>query len=230
VRGRSLVAGLSRCDNAIVRDLARRLAIGILLLLLLALGVVAVFTHGTIKAGLAGVGVVVSLVAVVCIIVLERPPPPRRVPRAFPVAASSEDTSETYGDERAVALDLGVRWDPERPDAWFVQRDGEAALILRPEPEDADRRLVVLVWAPCTAARVGPPDAASRHEHPLYERGLRECAWAAEVRESTRIANGDRHFVILTTEQTIEVVAPDIIVHRIERIRLTASSSDEARL
>jgi hypothetical protein len=35
--------------------------------------------------------------------------------------------------------------------------------------------------------------------------------------------------VILTKEETIEVVAPDVTVHRVDRLRLVASSADDAR-
>jgi hypothetical protein len=228
-----LSAGVRRCDNATVRDRARSLAIGIALTPLTVLGLVAVFTHGTVEVVLAGVGLALSTIAVVSIYVLERPLPRRSPQRAIGMESGAIGTESASGDtapnEHAVDLDLGVRWDRESSDAWFIHRDGGAALILKPDRDDADRRLVVLVWAPCTAARVGPPNADTRHEHRLYFRGLRECAWAAEVRESSWIADGQRHFVIVTKEETIEVVAPDVVVHRVDRVRLAASSGDEAR-
>jgi hypothetical protein len=214
------------CDNASVRNRARSLAIGVALTPLALFGLVAVYTHGSVQVVSASLAVGLFAVAVLVIYFLERPRS-RGSPRASDVDARGE---------HAVELDVGVRWEREHPDAWFAHRDGGALLVLMPHSDDADRRLVVLVWAPCAAARVGPPDAAARSEHRLFSRGLSESAWVAEVRESSWIADlerdasagGLRHFIVLMNEETIEVAAPDIVVHRIESIRLAAASPTDA--
>ena len=196
-----------------MRNRASSLAIGIALAPLGLFGLVAVYTHGSVQAVSAGLAVGLFAIAVVVIYLLERPRPRR--------SARAAGTTEP-----AVEVDAGVRWDRADPEAWFVQRDGGAALILKPHADDQDRRLVVLVWSPCTAARVGPV------------RVVREDEWIAEVQKSRWIldlergasARDLRHYVVLTNAQTIEVAAPGIAVQRVESIRLAAAAPvDDAR-
>jgi hypothetical protein len=198
-----------------VRNRARSLAIGIALAPLALFGLVAVYTHGTVQIVCASLAVGLFALAVVVIYLLERPR-----------SQQSRRASSAPATELVVDLDLGVRWDRDRPDAWLVQRDGGALLILKPEGRDQDRRLVVLVWTPCTAARVGPAAAPTGDDR-----------WVAEVKPSNWIVDlgGDplgndlRHFVVSTNEETIEVVAAGVVVHRVDRIRLAAdSAADEA--
>jgi hypothetical protein len=189
-----------------VRNRARSLAIGIALTPLALFGLVAVYTHGSVQAVSAVLAVGLFAIAVLLIYIVERPS--RRASRTV-------STTEV-----AVELDGDVRWDRDDPDAWFVQRDGGAALIVKPHAGDSDRRLVVLVWTPCLGARVGPADAT------------RVNAWVAEVQKSRWIADLERdaparelrHFVVRTSAQTIEVAAPRMVVRRVESIRLTATA------
>ena len=216
-----------------MRDRARSLAIGIALTPLTVLGLIAVFTHGTVEVVLASIGFGLSALAVIGIYVLERTQPR---PSARRQARAASTARRERSPERAVALDVGVRWDRDRPNARLIQRDGDAALILQPCADDKDRRLVVLFWTACAGVRVGPPDAETRFDHRLYTRGLRGCEWAAEVRRSTWVAEVAhikpelrdlRHFVILTKEETVEVVAPTMVVRRVDRIGFAAASADE---
>jgi hypothetical protein len=189
-----------------VRNRARSLAIGIALTPLALFGLVAVYTHGSVQAVSAGLAVGLFAIAVLLIYLVERPS--RRASR----------TASTT--ELEVELDGNVHWDRDDPDAWFVQRDGGAALIVKPHPDDEDRRLVVLVWTPCRSARVGSVDAT------------RVNGWVAEVQKSRWIADLERdaperelrHFVVRTSAQTIEVAAPRVVVRRVESIRLAASA------
>jgi hypothetical protein len=193
-----------------VRNRTRSLAIGIALAPLGGFGLVAVYTHGLVQLVCACLAVGLFLIAVFGIYLLERPRP-RRTSRS------------TRG---STDLGSGVRWDREHPDAWFVQRDGGAALILQPHADDKDRRLVVLVWTPCTAVRVGPPNAQSGNER----------EWVGEVRPSSWVGDLDatttdlRHFVVRTNAETIEVVAPDLVVRRVDKLHLTAAAAaDDAQ-
>jgi hypothetical protein len=196
-----------------VQNRARSLAIGIALAPLAMFGLVAVYAHGSVQIICGSLAVGLFAIAVVVIYLIERPRPQR--------SARTPGTTEL-----AVELDIDVRWDQEDPDTWFVQRDGGAALILKPHADDADRRLVVLVWAPCLGARVGPRD------------GRREYEWIAEVQKSRWIVDLDhdgsaselRHFVVLTNALTIEVAAANVVVQRVESIRLAASAdADDAK-
>lgn len=200
--------------------------IGIALTPVTVLGSVALYGRGTAAVVLAILGLVLSSAAVGGIYFLERPLPRRSAQHVIEPEPSVRDGA--HANDHAVDLDLGVRWDRDSPETWFVHRDGDAALILKPDLDDEDRRLVVLVWALCTASSVGPPNADTRQGHRRYLHGLRECAWAAEIPESSWTAPGERHFVILTKKETIEVVAPNVVVHRVDRLRLEASSGDEA--
>jgi hypothetical protein len=145
--------------------------------------------------------------------------------------------------ERVVDLELGVVWDPNAPDAVLVAQDlGAAALALRADIDDADDRWVVLRWPSARAAVMEPPNDEAISGHRLYRQGLDRVRWAGEVLESEWIATlewmnrvhpyhrpemfeGLRHFVILTKEAAVEVVAPSQEILRVE-----ATSAAQAAL
>jgi hypothetical protein len=145
--------------------------------------------------------------------------------------------------ERVVDLDLGVRWNPGAPDAVLIAEDlGSAVLALRAHPSDTDPRWVLLRWNSSRAASIQGPNDEAISGHRLYRNGLDSVRWAGEVIDSRWIATleemnrvhpnhrperfaGLRHFVILTKERVIEVVAPSI-----EVLRTEATSPLEAAL
>lgn len=125
--------------------------------------------------------------------------------------------------EQVVPYDTGVQWDPNAPDAVLVQSDGgNAALALNAHPDDEDRRTVVLAWTGCVAALMSPPNDEVIHRHRLYLCGLREILWAGVVQESRWAASfepmqarpPEKHFVVLTKEATVEVLALRVSVLR----------------
>jgi hypothetical protein len=123
-------------------------------------------------------------------------------------------------------VDFGVRWEPNAPDAVLATDDrGGAALALRAHFDDPDQRTVVLRWNHCLGVVDGPYNDEALHLHPLYESGLRDVLWAAEVRgsqwlESIRLAvapnafAGLRHFLLPLKERTVEVAARDLEISR----------------
>jgi hypothetical protein len=130
-----------------------------------------------------------------------------------------------------VAIDLGVRWEPNAPDEMLIQNESDAWLILAPHFEDPDLDPVVLRWIHCWGALLGPPNDEARSGHPLWNRGLQSCLWAGEVIHSRWIADlearnrvhprhdpmqfqGLRHFVLLLHDSTFETIARDVEVTR----------------
>jgi hypothetical protein len=134
--------------------------------------------------------------------------------------------------EAAVPVDLGTRWEPNAPDAKIWQSDGVALLILLPHFDDRDQRLVAIRWTACAGVMVSGPNDEARNGHRLYAKGLRECLWAAEVRDSAWIVELARinsvhplhrpdrfdrlhHWILLIKESTVEVVADSVRVERL---------------
>jgi hypothetical protein len=105
-----------------------------------------------------------------------------------------------------------------------------AALAQRSHPDDPDQRCVVLRWDLVVHAQMGPPNDEARHLHRLYDVGLRELLWIGIVRESEMVSElrpmwkgvGDggqlhpMHYVVLSKECVVEVIAADIELFRIE--------------
>lgn len=138
--------------------------------------------------------------------------------------------------EHVVPLDLGVIWEPNAPEATLLADDsGNAVLAQRAHFDDPDQRCVVLRFDGVLHAQLGSPNDEARHTHRLYEHGLRELSWAGVVHDSSKV-DGLRsswsrttigpdgtslrllplHFVILSKECVVEVLAEDVDVERVE--------------
>ncbi|MFZ2502753.1 MAG: hypothetical protein WAW88_08805 [Nocardioides sp.] len=136
--------------------------------------------------------------------------------------------------ERVVPYDLTpdieFGWEPNAPDAVLVSDDfGRAALAQKAHPDDPDQRCVVLRWEMVILAQLTPPNDEGRHEHRLYDDGLRDLLWIGVVRESQLVEQlksswpraGDRrgvpiHYAVVSKECVVEVVAMDVEVFRID--------------
>jgi hypothetical protein len=136
--------------------------------------------------------------------------------------------------EHVAPLHLGVMWNPNAPDAVLVSTDdGRAALAMNAHPSDEDQRVVVLVWSGCHAAVMAPPNDEARDQHRLFGIGLRELLWAGEVEGSQWAATVDplkarppgTHFVVLTKEATVEVLARALTVRRLPGSTRDAAAS-----
>ena len=133
--------------------------------------------------------------------------------------------------ERVRELDIGVCWEPNVPEAVLTVDSGRAVLVMNPHFDDADRRLVVLDWKVSVYASMGYPNDEGIHEHRLYDRGLKGVLWSGVVEDSQLVDGlmkhrakwpegstaGVRdlvHYIVLTKEDTIEVVAEGLTVRR----------------
>ncbi len=125
--------------------------------------------------------------------------------------------------ERVVPLELGVRWEPNVPEASLLVTDTNAArLRLRPHRDDADASLVVLAWSGVQAARFGPYNDEGLRHHRLYDYGLARLTWAGEVLDSRWLAEVARavfrppghHFIVPTKEALVELLADTFSVER----------------
>lgn len=127
---------------------------------------------------------------------------------------------------RVRPIDLGVRWEPNAPSSvFFAGAFGKAELWLLPHFDDPDQSWVVLSWTHFGGARLMPHNDEARHLHPLYHCGLSEVLWAGEafdtewldeVKAAIFLGNRPplRHFIVLTKENTLEVVATGVEVER----------------
>jgi hypothetical protein len=126
-------------------------------------------------------------------------------------------------------LHLGVplRWEPNAPDAFLVSDDmGRGALAQRAHPDDPDQRCVVLRWDAVSYALMSPPNDEARHQHRLYEAGLKDVDWLGIVRDSSlvermRPMSSDfvlvpLHYVVASKECVVEVLAENVDMLRID--------------
>jgi hypothetical protein len=127
--------------------------------------------------------------------------------------------------ERVIAVDLGITWDPNVPEAQLTATDnGETWLSLLARDDDADQRPVTLLWRGSVATRMEPPNDEAAEGHRLYDAGLRDVVWVGEVLDSNLVIElerlnrvhprrdaaryaGLRHWVVPLKECTVEVVA-----------------------
>ena len=128
------------------------------------------------------------------------------------------------------AIEAFVGWDPNTPDAVLQCDDfARAALALRPHPDDTDQRCVVLRWDMVLLATMGPPNGEGLEHHRLYNKGLSGITWIGLVRQSDlvselrpmwmSVASDLRmmpvHYVVLTKQCVVEVLAADEEVFRL---------------
>ena len=87
--------------------------------------------------------------------------------------------------EQVVALELGVKWDPNAPEALLLSDDmGRTVLALQAHHDDPDARCVVLVWSSVHSARMADPSDEAISGHRLYPLGLSEVLWVGSVQHS----------------------------------------------
>jgi hypothetical protein len=124
-------------------------------------------------------------------------------------------------------LDAPLRWEPNAPDAFLVTDDmGRAALAQRAHPADPDQRCVVLRWDVVSYALMGPPNDEARHQHRLYDSGLKDVDWLGVVRDSSLVPRlrpmlssefvfVPLHYVVVSKECVVEVLAENVDVFRV---------------
>jgi hypothetical protein len=131
---------------------------------------------------------------------------------------------EPYG----LHLDAPLRWEPNAPEAFLVADDmGRGALAQRAHPDDPDKRCVVLRWDVVWYALMSPPNDEALNQHRLYEAGLKDVPWLGVVRDSAlvttlrpmwsqAVAMIPLHYVVVSKECVVEVVAENVDVFRLE--------------
>lgn len=139
-------------------------------------------------------------------------------------------------------LDSEFGWEPNDPAAVLVCDDfGRAALAQKAHPNDPDQRCVVLRWDMVIHAQLAPLNDEGRQAHRLYDAGLRDLLLIGVVQESQLVsqleaswprAGGHRavpiHYIVVSKECVVEVVALDVETFRIDgRPRQAAADSFE---
>jgi hypothetical protein len=149
--------------------------------------------------------------------------------------------------EHVVAVDLGVTWEPNAPDAVLITGDWVATVLaLNAYFDDPDRRCVVLTWTHARLACKTPPNDEAIFGHRLWRRGLSEVLWAGVVEDSDLIASleqqnrvharhdparyqGLQHHVLRLKECVVEVISEGLTVDRRSGTTLDAASASAAR-
>jgi hypothetical protein len=125
--------------------------------------------------------------------------------------------------ERVVACDVGIRWEPNAPDARFLFSDaGAARLTLEAHPDDPDTARVAVVWSGVQASRFGPYNDEGLRHHRLYACGLDRLHWVGEVLDSGWLAEvaaavwkpAAHHYIVPTKEALVEVLADGLRFER----------------
>jgi hypothetical protein len=105
-------------------------------------------------------------------------------------------------------------------------------LALRARYGDSDQRAVVLSWTGARYRVIGGPNDEAISGHRLYGKGLETVCWIGEVSNSELVASLEKqnsahlqhdparfakllHHVVLTKEETVEVVADSLVIKRI---------------
>ena len=126
--------------------------------------------------------------------------------------------------ERVIEIDLGVRWEPNVPEAILIADDAKVALAVRAHFDDVDRRSVVLRWSGVMWSCMGAPNDEALQHHRLYGKGLKGLHWAGQVESSSLLgalspmvhdASGHTHYVVLLKEDLVEVIARSVECLRI---------------
>lgn len=123
--------------------------------------------------------------------------------------------------ERVIPLDIGVRWEPNAPEASLrVNDNGSASLSLCPHPDDPDQTRVVIHWSGVWHSSMGYPNDEGLIKHRLYKLGLSTISWIGVVVDSdlaqnlleARMISTSKltHYIVLTKERIVEVVAESI--------------------
>lgn len=143
--------------------------------------------------------------------------------------------------EHVEAVNLGVRWDPNAPEARLLSDDfSNTVLAVKPHHDDVDRSCVVLAWSGARTACMADPNDEAISGHRLFGSGLSEVSWAGVVRDSDAIRaleqrnrvhphhdpsrfDGLTHHVVLLKECVVEVVAEELSILRLEGTTLDAA-------
>ncbi len=141
--------------------------------------------------------------------------------------------------ESVVPVHLDVTWDPNAPFAVLMSSDeGHAVLAMLARDGEGS---VVLSWHGTRFASGGSPNDEAISGHRLYRKGLREVLWAGEVNGSRLIASLEKqnrvhprhnprrfaglvHHIVLTKENTYEVVAETFTTHTVDASPIDAAA------
>ncbi|PJI90943.1 hypothetical protein [Luteimicrobium subarcticum] len=127
--------------------------------------------------------------------------------------------------EHVVDADLGVRWEPNAPDAVLLAGDGgRVVLAVRAHPDDVDDRSVVLCWSGVVWSCSGVPNDEALRFHRLYGKGLETVLWVGRVEQSELVrslaamvhdTSALRHDVLTLKEGIVEVIARSVTTCRV---------------
>ena len=140
--------------------------------------------------------------------------------------------------ESVVPLHLDVMWNPNAPFAVLMSSDdGRAVLAMLGRDGDGS---VVLCWRGTLFASAGSPNDEAVSGHRLYRKGLRGLLWAGELRDSRLIGSLEKqtrvhprhnpqrfarlvHHIVLTKENTYEVVADTLTTYEMDASPIDAA-------
>lgn len=122
---------------------------------------------------------------------------------------------------------------------------GWTRLAVRPHPDDADQRNVVLVWEGVEFVSLSAPNDEAISGHRLWRAGLNDVLWLGLVEDSELIASLRKqnsvhphhesrrydfldHYIAPLKERVVEVVARSLVVHRLDGSTLESAAAATA--
>lgn len=145
-------------------------------------------------------------------------------------------------DEKAVPIDLGIRWDAGAPLPHLLQSEHRTFLTFYLYEQDPDWNytpsapvhIAIIEWHGCYETLLGWPNDEALPGHRLWERGLKETSYfsAAEVRNSSWIAEIEkgnrvhprhqperfaalRHYILLFHDSTFECLVEGYTIEKV---------------
>ena len=150
--------------------------------------------------------------------------------------------ANSSSDEKAVPVDLGIRWDAGAPLPHLFQSEYRTFLTFYLYEQDPDwngaysasARIAIIEWRGCFGTMLGWPNDEALSGHRLWESGLKEVGYygAAEVRNSSWIAEIEkgnsvhpqhkperfaalRHYILLFHDSTFECLAEGYTITKV---------------
>ncbi len=146
------------------------------------------------------------------------------------------------GDEKALPIDLGIRWDTGAPLPHLFQSEYRTFLTFYLDEQDMDwngaysapARIAIIEWHGCFETMLGWPNDEALSGHRLWKRGLKEvghygCAevrnssWIAEIEKGNRVHPQHkperfaalRHYILLFHDSTFECLAEGYTIEKV---------------
>jgi hypothetical protein len=140
--------------------------------------------------------------------------------------------SNISNNEQAESIDFHPLWEPGSPNPYLLQSDNKAFLVYKIKNEP--HKFAIVEWVQCRGAVLGGLNDEAISGHRLWNKGLKDCLFAAEVKHSSWIEelrkensvhpyhddemfSSLRHYILLLKDSTFECIAAPYIIEVVEK-------------